>query len=125
MKNLLNNPEFKDLVAKGKSDHEVNIEIGFLIKAQFPRPLIQFPETPKEALVKVLVATCVTEKEVEEVLSAAGLGAALVSIMAEPKNEAEREAQALCIAMGADLTREGLPCMVMFFEDYFSLHLKE
>lgn len=115
MKSLLKIEGLMSLIDKNLSRHELIIIVGDWIKENHPKPLVSLPEIPKESLIKALIATGTTEEEISKTLRDAGFPLVAISIMPVPIDEKGTEALALCQAMGADLTREGLPCMTMFW----------
>lgn len=111
MSTLLSDSRFHGLVQESHSRHELAILIGGAIRRGYPRPCEALPGVQKEDIADMLIATCSTEQEIDEVLSNAGFDVIAVSVMETLKDEVEKEALLLCQVMGGALTREGIPVM--------------
>lgn len=120
MRSLLDNPEFKAIAGENISKHEIAILIGQTIREKFYKPFISLPEVPKDLIQKALIASCTSEEEIKEVLSNAGFKVAAVSVMKRPEEDdiVGKEALLICQAIGGNLTKEKLPCMVMLYQEW-------
>lgn len=114
MNKLADDQKFQELLGQKLADHEAMTAVGKIIRAKFPKPLTTLSALPKSYIIRALVATCVDEAEVVQVLSEAEFQKVTCKLLEESEEEKDFGLKAFLQVAGGIMIKDATPCTVEF-----------
>lgn len=112
MKELLELPEIAVEIKKQKArQHKVQL-LGNEIRKNWPVISEAAKMIPTHTMITALVATCTSEEEIKEVLTAAGIRYNSVYVVTVPCSEGWMYALTVCRMLPLIFSKEGLPVII-------------
>ena len=114
MKSTINDPVFKKLLETALTKHQENIILGTIMREKFLNPRESFPGIPTNDLIKILIATCFTKREIKKLFKKLKFNIISLSVMEEPIDDKGKEILAFNQIIGNNpLTNNVLPCYIV------------